>query len=96
MNMRVLLNDTQPTWIGNSTVCGGLGLFARTAIASSDLVAIYMGEVLNVDEEEVRDQFDDTNVFYMYQIEDVSIDSRFCGNESRFINHSKFGYNLEA
>ncbi|CAK77839.1 unnamed protein product (macronuclear) [Paramecium tetraurelia] len=89
-NIQILINNVQPTLLGRSGVCNGLGVFARNYIMKDELIILYIGEVLIDDEDEIRDQFDDTFTFYNYQLNEdkYSLESRFCGNESRFINHN--------
>jgi histone-lysine N-methyltransferase EZH2 len=59
-----------------------------------ELIVLYCGEILVDDEDEIRDHFDDTFSFYNYSFSDdkYSIEARFCGNESRFINHNNNNY----
>ncbi|CAD8064725.1 unnamed protein product [Paramecium sonneborni] len=94
-NTQILINNLKPTLLARSAVCNGLGLFSRQFIMKGELIILYIGEVLIDDEEEIRDQFDDTFSFYNYQLSDerYSLDSRFCGNESRFINHNSLNFN---
>ncbi|CAD8153371.1 unnamed protein product [Paramecium pentaurelia] len=89
-NIQILINNVQPTLLGRSGVCNGLGVFARNYIMKDELIILYIGEVLIDDEDEIRDQFDDTFTFYNYQLNEdkYTLESRFCGNESRFINHN--------
>ncbi|CAD8145414.1 unnamed protein product [Paramecium pentaurelia] len=94
-NTQILINNVKPTLLARSTVCNGLGLFSKQFIMKGELIIFYIGEVLIDDEDEIRDQFDDTFSFYNYQLSDerYSLDSRFCGNESRFINHNSLNLN---
>ncbi|CAD8070010.1 unnamed protein product [Paramecium sonneborni] len=89
-NIQILIKNVKPTLLGRSGVCNGLGVFARNYIMKEELITQYIGEVLIEDEGEIRDKFDDTFSFYNYQLneEKYSLESRFCGNESRFINHN--------
>ncbi|CAK77189.1 unnamed protein product (macronuclear) [Paramecium tetraurelia] len=89
-NTQILINNVKPTLLGRSGVCNGIGVFARNYIMKDELIILYIGEVLIDDEDEIRDQFDDTFTFYNYSLNDdkYSLESRFCGNESRFINHN--------
>ncbi|CAD8074574.1 unnamed protein product [Paramecium sonneborni] len=89
-NIQILINNIKPTLLGRSGVCNGLGVFTRNYIMKDELIILYIGEVLIDDEDEIRDQFDDTFTFYSYQLNEdkYSLESRFCGNESRFINHN--------
>jgi SET domain-containing protein len=63
-----------------------------------DLIGQYVGEFINNDESNIREEFRDIEkTTYMFALYDnYTIDSRYMGNNLRFANHSKNKQNARA
>lgn len=73
------------------TPLNGFGAFAKQPIPHSSLIIEYVGEMISRKESEKRQRHTiaERGHFYMIQLKsDILIDSKYYGNESRFINHS--------
>lgn len=91
MNRQIQMRKLKRCLIGPSTIEGaGFGLFAGQNIEKDSLVTIYLGEVVNEQTTQFREQFRRNNSFYNFEQNDTYLDSRFIGNKSRFINHNTF------
>ncbi|WEL37923.1 histone-lysine N-methyltransferase EZH2 [Encephalitozoon hellem] len=101
-NKDLQMGKAEPTFVAPSQI-EGRGLFAQKKILKGKLVIEYVGEIISNEEAERRGAFYDLRrssyLFDLYSREGVPfyvIDSRFIGNKSRFINHSKRNSNLNA
>lgn len=73
------------------TPLNGFGAFAKQRIPHSSLIVEYVGEIIDRKESEDRTQHTTAERGHFYMIElknNIHIDSKYYGNESRFINHS--------
>jgi SET domain-containing protein len=79
--------------VGTSTIANiGLGLFAGEDLKKNQLICTYAGEIIDSEIEIFRESLTQTNDFYNFALAaGESIDSRFIGNRSRFINHGNSG-----
>ncbi len=78
--------------IGKSTVTGaGLGLFAGEEILKDELVDIYTGELIDSSIDLLRESLSVDLSFYNFGSPEGTIDARYMGNVSRFINHGNVG-----
>ena len=69
----------------------GKGVFALQNLAEGEKIIEYVGEVITWDEAQDRhphDPSDPNHTFYFHVDEDRVIDALYCGNSSRWINHS--------
>lgn len=66
----------------------GLGLFAGEAVMKGELVMIYGGEIIDYSIEALRETLRVDEAFYNFGSPEGTIDGRFMGNLSRFINHA--------
>lgn len=96
------MGRAEPTFVAPSSV-EGYGLFAKEKILRGKFVIEYVGEIISNEEAERRGAFYDLRgcsyLFDLYirgVIPFYVIDSRFIGNRSRFINHSKKNPNLNV
>ncbi|ADM12305.1 SET domain-containing protein [Encephalitozoon intestinalis ATCC 50506] len=101
-NRDIQLGKKSPIYVSSSKI-EGYGLFAKEKISKGKFIIEYVGEIISNEEAERRGTFYDLKgcsyLFDLYSREGVPlyvIDSRFIGNESRFINHSKKNSNLNA
>ena len=78
-------------------MCDGWGLFSLEKIEAGDVVATYTGELIDNNESDKRSRWYQLNeIFYMFlQTEENTIDAKYYGNKTRYINHSKDESNLE-
>ena len=83
--------------VGDSDI-SGWGLFAKQVFNKGDLIGQYVGEFINNDESNIREEFRDIEkTTYMFALYDnYTIDSRYMGNNLRFANHSKNKQNARA
>ena len=91
-NNSILLRKFKKVRLGRSTISGaGLGLFAAEPIEKSDLVTIYAGEIIDHAIDSIRESMRVDLTFYNFSSKEGTIDARFMGNLSRFINHGDNG-----
>lgn len=78
--------------VGRSTIGeAGLGLFAGEAVRRDELLMIYSGELIDHSIDILRESLSVDNTFYNFGSPEGTIDARFMGNASRFINHGNNG-----
>jgi SET domain-containing protein len=68
-----------------------LGLFAGETILKEDLVMIYAGELIEPAVDALRETLSVDSNFYNFSSKEGTVDARFMGNLSRFINHGNEG-----
>ncbi|EAS01979.2 SET domain protein (macronuclear) [Tetrahymena thermophila SB210] len=96
-NNQITLNKVQRVVIANSEICGGLGIYNVYPLQKGDLITIYYGEVLQDLDIIIRDSWKPSNLFYIFSLlGDLTVDSKYIGNKSRFMNHSKSKENSYA
>ncbi|KAL4491391.1 hypothetical protein ABPG72_008047 [Tetrahymena utriculariae] len=89
-NNQITLNKVSRVVIANSEICGGLGIFNVYPLQKGDLITIYYGEVLQDLDIIIRDSWKPSDLFYIFSLMgDLTVDSKYIGNKSRFMNHSK-------
>ncbi|AFN83791.1 SET domain-containing protein [Encephalitozoon romaleae SJ-2008] len=101
-NKDLQMGNAEPTFVAPSGV-EGYGLFAKEKISRGKFVIEYVGEIISNEEAERRGAFYDLRgcsyLFDLYNRGGIPlyvVDSRFIGNRSRFINHSKKNPNLNV
>jgi CXC domain len=86
--------------VARSTIAG-YGCFTNRALLKGDYIGEYVGEMIPPDEAKRREaliraqngqQQQQRGMYFFDLSADVVIDSTFCGNETRFINHAAKGY----
>lgn len=91
-NNQILLGQFKRVRVGRSTVGdAGLGLFAAEKVGKDELVMIYSGELIDQSVDLLRESLSIDNSFYNFGSPEGTIDARFMGNQSRFINHADQG-----
>ncbi|KAL4442880.1 hypothetical protein ABPG74_010769 [Tetrahymena malaccensis] len=89
-NNQITLNKVSRVVIANSEICGGLGIFNVYPLQKGDLITVYYGEVLQDLDIIIRDSWKPSDLFYIFSLMgDLTVDSKYIGNKSRFMNHSK-------
>jgi len=73
-----------------SSAAHGLGVFAGEEVAEGAFVGEYTGEVLSLTEARIRERtYDAADVSFLFRTtKTVVLDAMYCGNCTKFINHS--------
>ena len=97
-NNWITLKKSKRAKIGRSNIAAaGLGLFAAEFIRKDDFVMTYAGEIIGMSIDHLRESLSKDLNFYNFNSPEGTIDARFMGNISRFINHGNNGKeNLES
>lgn len=91
-NHQLLDGKKKRVRVGKSVIPGaGLGLFAGENIKKDDFVMIYTGELIDQSIDVLRESLSVDHSFYNFGSPEGTIDARFMGNLSRFINHGDQG-----
>jgi len=88
----------RPRLLLGPSAAHGLGVFAGEEVAEGAFVGEYTGEVLSLTEARIRGRtYDAADMSFLFRTtKTVVLDAMYCGNRTKFINHSAASPNLEV